>query len=397
MPFDSKNLADTIQAAFDDVLGDDGEPPRLNETETRTHLIDPALRALGYTSFANFRQEFRLKASGQHVDYLLIAGSRRVVVEAKAASNKLAPKDSGQLVGYCAQEGIRWALLTNGIEWHIFDVNLSGDWEAKRVTKLDFFHGYRSTRGLGELAVSLAYFARGFLSDGDNEVKLDAWSQSTRARGILMDLISTPSSALIETAAKELADRGIHMESAAVLDLLHEGLVEGAVDPIRTIAEPPPQPSSGARPAHPHTDPRGAAYYLLTASAQGGNDGQMGLDVLKELLGFQRWGIRTKTGLRTELKHGDRCCFFAAKLGVVAKAEVAGPPSSEPAADGYFPVMLSNVHWLDAPIALDAKLRRNLDAFNSKESGGNWSWFVQRSIRKLTAHDYSVLTGKAIV
>ena len=74
MPYESTTLTSAIQTAFDDVLTDSGEPPSLNEAETRTHLIDPVLRTLGYTSLATIRREYRLKASGQFVDYLLQKG-----------------------------------------------------------------------------------------------------------------------------------------------------------------------------------------------------------------------------------------------------------------------------------------------------------------------------------
>lgn len=392
MPYESTTLTSAIQTAFDDVLTDSGEPPSLNEAETRTHLIDPVLLTLGYTSLATIRREYRLKASGQFVDYLLQAGPRRVVVEAKTVSQELTPKDSGQLVGYCAQEGIRWALLTNGIEWHIFDVDLPGGWEAKRIIKLDILGGYR-TGTLGELVASLAHFARQSLSESEDAV--DAWSESTRALAILSELISAPDSVLTTAAVNELADRGVVMDPTAVVAALRQALGGEAAKPATPQAVWPPEPaSSGESKSHPPLGAaQGVACYLFSASAQGGNDGQTGLDVLKELLGAERWGVRTKAGLRIALKPGDRCCFYAAGSGVVAEAEVAGPPASQPSADGYYPISLTNVRWLATPIAVDAPLRTRLEAFAGKDPNGVWSWFVQGSMRGLTSHDYSLLTG----
>ena len=391
--YDSTHLTNTIRTAFGEVLGDDGEPPALNEAETRTHLIDPVLSALGYSSLAAIRREFRLEASGQFVDYLLYAGQRRVVVEAKAAHSALTPKDSAQLVGYCAQEGIRWALLTNGLEWHIFDVEWPGDWRAKRVERLDVVGGYR--RGaLGELSLNLAHFERGSLVGSED--MLDSWAQRTRAGAILSGLVSSPDSPVVDVARKELAAQGVQLESATVLRLLREGLGGGVVDPAPpSVVTPPPLPpeDEGLPDALP-TDTNVAACFLFSASAQGGSGGQTGLDVLKELLGLNRWGVRTRAGLRTALKPGDQCCFYAAGNGVVAEAEVAGPPASEPNADGYFPVPLANVRWFAVSIALDAALRGKLEAFAGKDPEGVWSWFVQGSIRRLTTHDYSLLTGK---
>lgn len=391
MAYDLAHLTRTIRTSFDDVLGDDGKPPALNEAETRTHLIDPVLGELGYASLSAIRREVRLEASGQVVDYILFAGQRRVVVEAKAANSPLMAKDSAQLVGYCAQEGIRWALLTNGLEWHIFDVEWPGDWRAKQVVRLDVLDGYRHSALEGQVA-GLAHFERAALV-GSEDV-LIGWSLRTRAGAILSDLVSSPDSPLIQTAKKELAARGLTMEPPAVLELLREslgvGVPEAAPPPTETPLPPPP----AAVPPEPPTEgAQSTACYLFSASAQGGKDGQSGLDVLKELLGLGRWGVKTKAGLRIQLRPGDRCCFYAAGEGIVAEAQIGGLPAKEPSGDGYYPVPLANVRWLRSPTALDAELRGQLEAFEGKNPAGIWSWFVQGSIQRLTVHDYDLLTG----
>ena len=95
MSFDAASLFDAVQAAITQVVKPDGALVSLNETETRTHLIDPILVALGYKSLDNIRREFRLRASGQFVDYLLTSGGQKVIVEAKPVGVELTAKDGG--------------------------------------------------------------------------------------------------------------------------------------------------------------------------------------------------------------------------------------------------------------------------------------------------------------
>jgi hypothetical protein len=88
--------------------------------------------------------------------------------------------------------------------------------------------------------------------------------------------------------------------------------------------------------------------------------------------------------------------------GVVADAEIAGPAERRVvtfAKDAArFPWSFS-VHdvrfYFDSPIAIDAALRAQLDAFvkHGHDPSGPWSWLVQGT-RYLTAHDFAVLTRR---
>ena len=142
MTADTAALFDAAQSAIREVIAND-QVLALNETETRTHLIDPVLAALGYQSLDTVRREHRLPASGQVIDYLLTAGEHRIAVEAKSVGTELAAREGSQLVGYAAQEGIRWGLLTNGLHWQIYDIEAFrklGEQEGRRARS----HGGRS-------------------------------------------------------------------------------------------------------------------------------------------------------------------------------------------------------------------------------------------------------------
>ena len=194
-----------------DTVFPGGQRQGLNETETRRHAIDPIIEVLGYQSLNHVRREARLSVSGQVVDYLLAAGETQVVVEAKSLRVPLGDKEAGQLVGYCAQEGIRWALLSNGTHWQIFDTEVRGNWEAKRIATIDLEAAQRGGR-LEDAIRPLALFARDALARGD--AQLSAWSRDAARRRLPQ---GTPGRSrthlLIRAAVDAMAKRGISVEA----------------------------------------------------------------------------------------------------------------------------------------------------------------------------------------
>ena len=385
MPFDIASLYDTARSVLDQVVHEDGSIERLNEIETRTHVIDPFIKAMGYETLDQVRREYHLSASGHFIDYMLTAGDQRVVVEAKPLGTELSAKESSQLVGYCAQEGIRWALLTNGLAWIVFDTEISGNWEAKQITTIDLLGAYRSGR-LAAAVGPLGHFALETLSVDDQPLR--EWAHEERARAKLDQLLSDPSSAVVAALVTEMSDGGVSVEPDDVIALIRRGTDESRrsqsiVEPSRS---PPPD--------------RGRAAYLFPAGDQAGYSG---VDHLKHWLNAGFWGVGASTGYRTRLKPGDPCCFYATKIGVVATARIAGLADAEVRRDewpgpgefssGSMKVPLSHVEWLRTPLIVDKEMRATLDAFSGKDLTKQWSWFVQ-STCGISEHDLRILTGR---
>ncbi len=95
----------------------------LKEYPTRTILIDPLLEALGWD--VADPDEVKLEYStcgGRVVDYaLLLNGQPVLLVEAKPLDDPLSDvKAITQVVGYAANAGIEWCILTNGVLWRVY-------------------------------------------------------------------------------------------------------------------------------------------------------------------------------------------------------------------------------------------------------------------------------------
>ena len=101
------------------------------------------------------------------------------------------------------------------------------------------------------------------------------------------------------------------------------------------------------------------------------------------------------------LKPGDRICFYASKVGVIAHARVKTSPKRQP-----HPKVLNREkypwtfevdevkYYQDNPVMLDVNLRRRLDAFKGsdiKKLEKHWGWFVTPT-RRVTEHDFQLMT-----
>jgi len=74
------------------------------------------------------------KIQGRRADYVLAAdGNDLIVVEAKKAGMTLSDKQIFQATSYGAYSGIRWALLTNLVEWQLYRVSTIEKVEADLV------------------------------------------------------------------------------------------------------------------------------------------------------------------------------------------------------------------------------------------------------------------------
>jgi len=374
-------LFDAAESAIMQVVKADGTVVPLNETETRTHLIDPVLVALGYRTLDHVRREYRLQASGQIIDYLLTAGSQRVVVEAKPVGSELAAKDGGQLVGYSAQEGIRWALLTNGLIWQVFDIEAPGNWELKKVAELDLGSAHREAR-LAEALVPLAHFALNVLGVDDSALR--AYVHEERVRRLLAQLLGSASSSVVQAIAAEMTNAGIEVDPQEIVGLLKRGTESPTREVLPTFTSPVPTLV-------------GQGFYVFPV---GPDAGYPGIDHLKAWLAAGFWGVRVSTPHRQRLKQGDRCCFYATKLGIVAHGEMAGQasvkvssgewPGPGPHRDNVYKVPLKEIVWLSAPKEITPELRAQLDAFKGKDPSRPWAWFIQTTNR-LSDHDFKEL------
>lgn len=102
---------------------------RQSEALTRSALIDPVLRALGWnTEDPNLARPEYSVSSGK-ADYALLSPGGKVTafIEAKSLGQSLEQdRDIDQLLRYAFTDGIPYGVLTNGSHWHAYDLKIPG-------------------------------------------------------------------------------------------------------------------------------------------------------------------------------------------------------------------------------------------------------------------------------
>ena len=110
-----------------------------NESQSRL-LLDRILQdVLGY-SLGEIKTEQKIQ--GRAADYVLAPGGvDALVIEAKRIGAPLRDKQIFQATSYAAYAGIRWALLTNVVNWQLYRVATENKVEADLVFALDLQGG----------------------------------------------------------------------------------------------------------------------------------------------------------------------------------------------------------------------------------------------------------------
>ena len=105
---------------------------RQSEALTRSALIDPVLRALGWNTEDPdlARPEYRVRqVRNERVNYALLSpgGVAAAFIEAKSLGQSLEQdRDIDQLLRYAFADGIPYGVLTNGNNWHVYDLKMPG-------------------------------------------------------------------------------------------------------------------------------------------------------------------------------------------------------------------------------------------------------------------------------
>jgi hypothetical protein len=114
----------------------DGQIVELDESGTRLLLNSFLSDVLGYKPIEEIRTEYMIK--GTYADYVVqIEKIRYFLVEVKALSFALSEKHLRQVVNYGANEGIEYALLTNGKNFEFYKILFDKPIDSRRLFTLD--------------------------------------------------------------------------------------------------------------------------------------------------------------------------------------------------------------------------------------------------------------------
>ncbi len=89
-----------------------------------------------YDRVANVTAEYRIR--GKFADFVIrLDGDLKMVIEAKEFNIKLNENHLAQAVGYAANEGIEWAVLTNAHMWQLYHIRFARSITQELVFSVD--------------------------------------------------------------------------------------------------------------------------------------------------------------------------------------------------------------------------------------------------------------------
>jgi predicted type IV restriction endonuclease len=109
-----------------------------SEEAVKQGIILPTLQALGWNVFNTDEVRPEYSTGKGRVDYaLLLKSNPAVFIEAKRVGASLSDDHQEQLLSYAFHEGVKLALLTNGITWEFYLPLTSGVWSGRKVYSID--------------------------------------------------------------------------------------------------------------------------------------------------------------------------------------------------------------------------------------------------------------------
>ncbi|MFH1537456.1 MAG: DUF5655 domain-containing protein [bacterium] len=225
----------------------------LNETSTRTIVIDPLLESLGWD--VRDPDEVQLEyptVDGKSVDYALKLNKKPVLlVEAKPLGDTLDDvKAVTQVVGYAANNGIVWCILTNGIKWRVYRSMEKCPAPDKLMYEVSLDPTENEGMTVRQIAVQMWRFSSEEMAKGT----LDALGEQTftdgKVRKALQSLMADPTRPFINLVRKAAADDNlsVHQIKESMSRIAGESVSIELFVPV--VEQVPAAPA--VQPARPH-------------------------------------------------------------------------------------------------------------------------------------------------
>ena len=125
----TKKTESQIRAAlpkFQTVLAN-AKKQAFNESNTVDIITDILSEVFGYEKYSEITREYAIR--GTYCDLAIKLDNVRkgfnveYLIECKSVGTELRESHLRQAIDYGAKEGVRWLILTNGIDWQIYRLN----------------------------------------------------------------------------------------------------------------------------------------------------------------------------------------------------------------------------------------------------------------------------------
>ena len=217
----TKKTEDRIKAAlpkFQKVLGI-AKDRDLNESDTVSIITDILAEVFGYDKYLEVTSELAIR--GTYCDLAIKLGDKfQYLIECKAIGTDLKEARLRQAIGYGANKGIQWIILTNGLDWQIYRLRFEQPIAWDLVARFDLSSvSLKNERDMEKLII----VTKEGVEKGAREdlyEKTQCVNRFVAGALILSDAVVS----VLKREFRKLAD-GINVEDAEVVSLLRDGVL----------------------------------------------------------------------------------------------------------------------------------------------------------------------------
>ena len=188
----------------------------LNESDTVSIITDMLAEVFGYDKYLQVTSELAIR--GTYCDLAIKLNDKfEYLIECKAIGIDLKDNHLRQAIGYGANKGIQWIILTNGIEWQIHKLKFEQPIQCELVTRFNVKElSMKNERDIEKLAIITKEGVEKNLRE-----ELYEKIQCVNKFVIGQLLLAEPVISTVRRELKKLSD-GINVEEAEVKTLLRD-------------------------------------------------------------------------------------------------------------------------------------------------------------------------------
>ena len=191
----------------------------LNESDTVSIITDMLAEVFGYDKYLQVTSELAIR--GTYCDLAIKLNDKfEYLIECKAIGIDLKDNHLRQAIGYGANKGIQWIILTNGMEWQIHKLKFEQPIQCELVTKFNINElSMKNERDIEKLAI--------ITKEGvEKNLREELYEKIQCVNKFVVGqlLISEPVVSTIRRELKKLSD-GINVEEAEVIALLRDAVL----------------------------------------------------------------------------------------------------------------------------------------------------------------------------
>jgi hypothetical protein len=173
-----------------------------DEASIESAIILRLLSLLGWNPFDINQVKPEYTVESKRVDFSLrISGTNKAFIEVKRPNENLEPHQE-QLLGYSFKEGVKIAILTNGVTWWFYLPLNEGSWEQRRFFTADFME--QPPESIAERFIALV--SKDNIASGKAVKNAEDLYQSRQRKAVLREalpkawhkLISDPDDLLVD-------------------------------------------------------------------------------------------------------------------------------------------------------------------------------------------------------